>query len=97
MMRAFGCSRFRLVCAGLPQHHLRRVLYVGNDQKTLRCGRVWIIACEHLQRSDRLNDAPSIEICFQDRERLKLAERRVIGFRQNTSYGVSGASPFAAI
>ena len=66
----------------LPQHHLRWVLHVGNKQKSLRRGRIWSIARQGLQWSNRLNDAPPVGICFQDCEWLKLPKRRVIGFRQ---------------
>jgi hypothetical protein len=66
----------------LPQHNLRRILDVRNDQKSLGCGRVWIVACENLQWPDRLNNACAIGICFQDRKWLKFAEWRLIRFRQ---------------
>jgi len=74
----FGCSRSGFVCAGLPQYYLRRILEVGNDQKPLRCRRVWIIACQRFQRSDRLDNTCAIGICFQDRKWLKFAEWRLI-------------------
>src|SRR6266496_4260519 len=42
---------------------------------------VWMIACEHLQRSDSLDNTCAIGICFQDRKWLKFAEWRLIRFR----------------
>src|SRR2546423_9739638 len=63
---------------GLPQYHLGQILDVGNDQKPLRRRRVWIVACEHLERSDCLDNACAVWICLQDRKWLKFAERLVI-------------------
>jgi hypothetical protein len=61
-----------------------RIFDVGNNQKPLRRGGVWVIAREHLQRSDRLNNACAIGICLQDCKWLKFAEWRLIEIPPDT-------------
>ena len=58
----------------LPQHHLRSVLHVGNKQKSLRRERIWSIARQGLQWSNRLDDAPPVGICSQDCEWLQASQ-----------------------
>jgi hypothetical protein len=64
---------FSFCRVALLQHNMGRILDVGNNQKPLRRGGVWVIALKHLQRSDRLNNACAIGICLQDCKWLKFA------------------------
>jgi hypothetical protein len=77
--------------------NMGRILDVGNNQKPLRGGGVWVIAREHLQRSDRLNNACAIGICLQDCKWLKFAEWRLIGFRQIHLVWRLGAPPKTSV
>ena len=66
--------------AGLPQHHLRRVMQCAHDEEPPRRytrggSRT---TRETLERSDRLHDACAIGIRLQDCQRFELSVWRVV-------------------
>ena len=67
--------------AGLPQHHLRRVMQFAHDEESVhrftRGGSR--TTRETFERSDRLHASGAIRIRLQDRQRFQFSEGRMVG------------------